>query len=211
MIADAAQSFGAQSGNRMVGCFGDITTTSFFPAKPLGCYGDGGALFTNDEALGTVLDSIRNHGKGTDRYDKIRVGLNSRLDTIQAAILLCKLSIFDDEIVQRQLVAERYSSALRDKFQVQKLRSDTHSVWAQYTLCANDRDELRASLAEAGIPTAVYYPKPNHLQAPYIGKPIAPNGLANTEYLQERVFSLPMHPYLETDVQDQIIAVLLNA
>ena len=208
VIADAAQSFGASFGNRKVGTLGDISTTSFFPAKPLGCYGDGGALFTDNEEWASLLRSYRNHGQGVDRYDNVRIGLNSRLDSIHAAILLEKLKIFAEEISLRDAVASRYMSALPSGFTAQVLRDEASSVWAQYTLLHEERDRVCAQLKKSDIPTAIYYPRPNHLQAPYREAPLAPNGLPVTEYLQDRVFSLPMHPYLDNDTQMNIISAL---
>lgn len=211
VIADAAQSFGARLDDKPVGAWGDIATTSFFPAKPLGCYGDGGAIFTNNDELLSLIRSYRNHGQGKDRYDNIRVGLNSRLDTLQAAVLLQKMKIFPDEIAARDTVAQNYTRNLPERVVPQATLAGATSVWAQYTVVVDARDRLRAALGEAGIPTAVYYPKPNHLQAPYVDAPRAPGGLPVTEYLQERVFSLPMHPYLDDDTQARILSVLAKA
>ena len=211
VIADAAQSFGATQNNVRVGKLAKISTTSFFPAKPLGCYGDGGAIFTDDDDLATFLRSTRNHGQGTDRYDNIRVGINSRLDTLQAAVLLEKLKIFEEEIVARNNIAKRYHNILPNSLTKQVVLSNTTSVWAQYTVLSEVRDNIRELLGKNNVPTAVYYPKPNHLQKPYVNDLCAPNGLPNTEYLQERVFSLPMHPYLDQETQDQIISKLQQA
>jgi len=205
IIADAAQSFGSQYDNQHISHHADITTTSFFPAKPLGCYGDGGAIFTNNNDLANIIKSYRNHGQGTDRYDNINIGLNSRLDSIQAAILIEKLKIFPSEITARNAIAQQYHAGLSDNFLKQQLHPKAQSVWAQYTIAHENRDSIRQKLQEAHIPTAVYYPKPNHLQAPYIHSHSAPKGLPNTEHLQERVFSLPMHPYIETETQKFII------
>lgn len=208
IIDDAAQSFGATLNGQKTGTLADFTTTSFFPAKPLGCYGDGGALFVENNEIAALLRSIRNHGKGKDRYDNVRIGLNSRLDTIQAAILLEKLEIFEDEMILRDKVATFYNNNVPDSMRPQKVLKTATSAWAQYTLVHHQRDTVQAILKENGIPTAVYYPKPNHLQAPYRDDPVAPNGLKNTELLQQRVFSLPMHPYLEEPVQAQICDIL---
>lgn len=208
LIADAAQSFGARQNGLQVGKLGRVATTSFFPAKPLGCYGDGGAIFTDDDELAALFKSLRNHGQGIDRYDNVRIGVNSRLDTIQAAILLEKLEVFADEIIARERVAARYNSGLSQKLVKQSVLDHTTSVWAQYTVVSSSRDSIREHLSANNIPTAVYYPKPNHLQAPYVNDPCAPKGLPNTEYLQERVFSLPMHPYLDVSVQDEIIRLV---
>lgn len=211
IVADAAQSFGASLNNKNVGRMGDIVTTSFFPAKPLGCYGDGGALFTGDDDLATRLRSLRNHGQGTDRYDNVNLGLNSRLDTIQAAILIEKLKIFPSEIDARKKIAQYYHTNLPSSLRPQKLMEGATSVWAQYTVVGENRDQIRDRLAADDIPTAVYYPKPNHLQAPYQGAPCAPKGLPVTEHLQERVFSLPMHPYLDEELQGKILEALTRA
>ncbi len=205
VIADAAQSFGGSSDGRPVGTFGDYTTTSFFPAKPFGCYGDGGAVFTEDAAKADLLRSIRAHGKGGDRYDNVRIGLNSRLDTLQAAILLEKLSIFEDELVKRNRVAERYAVALEGLVDVPRLRPGCRSAWAQYTLRHPEREMLKAFLADAGIPSVVYYPIPLNRQTGYNSFPVAPGGVPVAERLSGEVLSLPMHPYLEPDVQDRIV------
>jgi dTDP-4-amino-4,6-dideoxygalactose transaminase len=208
VLADAAQSFGASIGDRGVGTFGLATTTSFFPAKPLGCYGDGGAIFTEDDELAEILESIRVHGKGSDKYDNVRVGLNGRLDTLQAAILIEKLKIFPREILARRLVADRYHKGLQGVVKVPSLVPGMNSVWAQYTirLPAHKRDALAAHLKNRGIPTAIYYPKPLHFQTAYLNCATAGNGLPISEKLPGEVLSLPMHPYLETGVQDMIIA-----
>jgi len=208
-IADAAQSFGARKDNASVGTLAHLTTTSFFPAKPLGCYGDGGAVFCNDEGIANVLRSLRVHGKGTDKYDNIRVGINSRLDTIQAAILLQKLAIFPEELIARQAIAERYNKALGNIVQVPRLEEGNTSAWAQYTILVPGlvpaRDKIAARLRDQGIPTAIYYGKPLHLQEAYLNYPVASAGLSVSEALAGAVLSLPMHPYLEEAVQDQII------
>lgn len=207
-IVDAAQSFGASYNGKRVGQFGTLTTTSFFPAKPLGCYGDGGAIFTNNPELSALLESLRFHGKGQDKYDNVRVGTNSRLDTLQAAILQIKLSIFADEIAKRQIVAARYNEHLAGHVITPTVIEGAESVWAQYTLRLNatNRASFMAKMKDAGIPTAMYYPKPLHKQTAYLGLPTAGEGaLTVSEMLAEQVISLPMHPYLTTDVQDYII------
>lgn len=207
LLSDAAQSFGASYKGRRVGTIGHATTTSFFPAKPLGCYGDGGAIFTEDSALATILLSLRNHGAGADRYDNVRIGMNGRLDTVQAAVLLQKLTIFEDEIVARNHIAQRYNDGLRAVARVPEVPKDLTSVWAQYTLRvpADQREGLGAHLKSLGIPTAIYYPIPLHRQKAYMRFPSAGNGLPITESLARQVISLPMHPYLEASVQDRII------
>jgi dTDP-4-amino-4,6-dideoxygalactose transaminase len=215
VLADAAQSFGATSGSQRVGTFGDITATSFFPAKPLGCYGDGGAMFTDDDEIARKMDSIRLHGKGSgdDKYDIVRVGINGRLDTIQAAVLCEKLAIFPGEVERRQKVADRYKQGLEDCVTTPSVPQGCVSVWAQYTvrLPAHRRAGVIKSLAEAGVPSAVYYPRPLHHQSAYRDYPIALSGLANSEQLSGEVLSLPMHPYLGVEDQDYIIAAFRRA
>jgi len=212
ILADAAQSFGGIHPRGKVGTLGTITTTSFFPAKPLGCYGDGGALFTDDDDLARTLRSLRVHGQGGDKYDNVRVGLNSRLDTLQAAILLEKLEIFPDEIEARNRVAERYASGLGDVVAVPAMAEGVTSVWAQYTVRVggNRRDMLAARLKDAGVPTAIYYPQPLHRQTAYRAFPSAGN-LPVSDRLSAEVLSLPMHPYLEPAVQDRIIRAVRDA
>jgi dTDP-4-amino-4,6-dideoxygalactose transaminase len=215
VMCDAAQGFGGEYKGRKVGSIGLATTTSFFPAKPLGCYGDGGAVFTDDDALMEVLCSLRVHGKGNDKYDNIRIGMNGRLDTMQAAILIEKLAIFPQELTQRQRVADHYNAALGDLLATPLLPEGYRSAWAQYTLIAASpaqRDALQASLKQAGVPTMVYYPKPLHQQTAYKHYPTATGaGLPVCEDLAQRVFSLPMHPYLENDVIDYITGSLKAA
>lgn len=212
VLADGAQSFGATARGRNVGQFGRVTATSFFPAKPLGCYGDGGAIFTDDHDLDALMRSIRLHGKGdgADKYEIVRIGVNGRLDTIQAAILIEKLAIFADEIEARQLVADRYSAALADVAIIPRIPAGHKSVWAQYTLriSGNRRDAVMKALQGEGIPTQVYYPKPLHHQIAYRDYAVAGNGLPTSERLPREVLSLPMHPYLATDDQDRIIDAL---
>ncbi len=214
VVADTAQGFGASYRGRRTGAIGDIATTSFFPAKPLGCYGDGGALFTADEALRALIDSYRVHGKGAHKYDNERIGINSRLDTLQAAILIEKLEIFEEEIETRQAVAARYQEGLSDVVTVPAAPSDCRSVWAQYTVRTRpgqDRDTIVAALRERSIPTTIYYPRPLHSQTAYAGFPRDPAGLAVAEQLSAEVFSLPMHPYLVEEDQERIIAALIEA
>jgi dTDP-4-amino-4,6-dideoxygalactose transaminase len=211
VICDAAQSFGASYKGRNIGTIGDITTTSFFPAKPLGCYGDGGALLTDDDSAAAVLKSLRVHGQGGDKYDNVRIGMNARLDTIQAAILSEKLTVFADEIKARNQVAARYESALEELVTVPTIPAGITSVWAQYTVRlpdGRDRDAVAASLKASGVPTAVYYAKPLHRQSAYRHYPTAGNGLPVSDRLASEVLSLPMHPYLDEATQNHIIAVL---
>jgi dTDP-4-amino-4,6-dideoxygalactose transaminase len=206
VIADAAQSFGADWRGRKVGTLARLTTTSFFPAKPLGCYGDGGAVFTDDPELAAVLRSLRVHGQGEDKYDNVRIGINGRLDTLQAAILLAKLEIFADEILARQRAAARYDGLLGDLVATPTLRGGASSTWAQYTVRSPDRDALRKQLAAGGIPTAVYYPRPLHRQTAYRDFPVAEGGCPVAERLAAEVLSLPMHPYLDALTQETVAA-----
>ena len=211
VMADGAQSFGAQLDGRRVGTIGKLSTTSFFPAKPLGCYGDGGAIFTNDDELAAILRSLLFHGKGSEKYDNVRIGMNGRLDTIQAAILLEKLSIFEEEIELRQAIAARYSAALGNVVRVPSVIDGATSAWAQYTLVLDNRDAVAAALKANGVPTAVYYPRPLHRQTAYREYPTAPGGLSVSDDLSTRVLSLPMHPYLSADVQNWISSALTDA
>lgn len=207
LLCDSAQAFGATYKAKPLGTFGMATTTSFFPAKPLGCYGDGGAIFTDDQELARIIRSLRVHGQGTDKYDNVRIGLNGRLDTIQAGILLEKLKIFPDEIAARDRVASRYNAALGDKVVVPMVQEGCTSVWAQYTIRVNAsrRNALPALLKECSIPTAIYYPKPVHRQTAYCNYPVVGGALPKSDQLATEVLSLPMHPYLEPQVQDAII------
>jgi dTDP-4-amino-4,6-dideoxygalactose transaminase len=213
VLDDAAQAFGATYKNRRLGALAPATATSFFPAKPLGCYGDGGAVLTDDEELAQVMRSIRVHGEGRDKYDCVRIGLNGRLDTIQAAVLIEKLKIFPEEIVARERIARRYSAGLNDVATVPKLAAGSTSVWAQYTirLAPGRRDALAAALKARGIPTAIYYPIPLHRQEPYRSFPVAEGGAPVSERLAEEVISLPMHAYLDEATQDRIIAAVRRA
>lgn len=211
VISDAAQSFGATYKGKRVGTQALLTTTSFFPAKPLGCYGDGGAVFTDDDKIAEVLRSIRVHGQGADKYDNVRIGMTGRLDTIQAAVLIEKLKIFQDEIEARNRVAQRYAAALKDVAIVPEVASGYGSVWAQYTIRVEKRDALAAVLQTRGVPTAIYYPKPLHRQEPYKRYLVAGNGLPVTEKLAAEVISLPMHPYLDEPTQERVIAAVREA
>lgn len=215
ILADAAQSFGASYKDRAVGTLGLATSTSFFPAKPLGCYGDGGAICTDDDGLAAILRSIRVHGKGSDKYDNVRIGLNARLDTMQAAILIEKLKIFADEIAARNRIADRYNLMLGNvsRLTVPTVSQGTTSVWAQYTIRvpAAIRDDLAAALANDGIPTAVYYPKPIHMQMAYRSAPIPNSGVLVSERLATEVLSLPMHPYLTADDQESVVTSVVRA
>jgi dTDP-4-amino-4,6-dideoxygalactose transaminase len=213
VLDDAAQAFGATYHNRRLGAVAPATATSFFPAKPLGCYGDGGAVFTDDENLAQVMRSVRVHGEGRDKYDCVRIGLNGRLDTIQAAVLIEKLKIFPDEIASRERVARRYASGLADVATVPEVAPGSTSVWAQYTirLASGRRDGFAAELKAQGIPTAIYYPVPLHRQEPYRAYPVAEGGAPVSERLADEVISLPMHAYLDESTQDRIIAAARRA
>jgi dTDP-4-amino-4,6-dideoxygalactose transaminase len=211
ILDDAAQGFGASYKGRKLGGMGLITATSFFPAKPLGCYGDGGAIFTDDAAFADLLRSIRVHGQGSDKYDNVRLGLTGRLDTIQAAVLLEKLKIFDDEIAVRNRIAERYAQGLGNVVTVPRLAKEHTSVWAQYTIRlpeGTDREAFAAALKAQGVPTAIYYPKSMHQQTAYKDYPVADGGLAVSERLSADVISLPMHAYLDEASQDRVIAAV---
>jgi UDP-2-acetamido-2-deoxy-ribo-hexuluronate aminotransferase len=212
LIADAAQSFGAIAADkRHVGTLAPVTTTSFFPAKPLGCYGDGGAIFTDDDGLAETMRSIRVHGQGRAKYETVRVGMNSRLDTIQAAILLAKIEIFAEEIARRNALAERYEQRIGNLVDTPKKPVGVVSAWAQYTVKVDDRDGLQARLKSHGIPTAVYYPKPMHLQGAYREFGGGEGSLAVSEALSQRVLSLPMNPYWEDDDVDAVADALAKA
>lgn len=212
-VADAAQSFGAGLGGRMVGRLAPVTTTSFFPAKPLGCYGDGGALFTDDEALAERLRSLHQHGRGTDKYDNVRVGLNSRLDTVQAAVLLQKLAIFRDEIAVRRTAAALYREKLPPALKAPDEPDGRFGVWAQYSVrvAPERRESVRVHLASRGIPTMCYYPIPLHRQTAYRDCPLVGESLPVSEALAASLFSLPMHGYLESEQQDRVIRALCEA
>jgi dTDP-4-amino-4,6-dideoxygalactose transaminase len=208
ILADAAQSFGASYKGRITGNIGDIAATSFFPAKSLGCYGDGGAIFTNDDSIANTIRSLRVHGQGADKYDNVLIGMNARLDTLQAAILIQKLAIYDDEINKRNAIATRYNNGLKDYVQVPALIADTTSVWAQYTIILKEevRDQIQQKLKDLGIPSIVYYVKPLHLQTAYKHWPTAgEKGLPVSERLARTVLSLPMHPYISDETQQFII------
>ncbi|NNU14790.1 DegT/DnrJ/EryC1/StrS aminotransferase family protein [Parvularcula sp. ZS-1/3] len=219
LISDSAQGFGCTIDGKHPIEWADVVTTSFFPAKPLGCYGDGGAIQTNDQEMWDLLDSLRVHGKASQadmdaanysgheaKYLNPRIGMNSRLDTMQAAILLEKLAIFADEIALREKVARSYNSALEGSVaQVPFVKEGYQSVWAQYTIEVENRAEVQKKLGAQGIPTAVYYPIPMHEQAPYRRFPTAPDGLPVTEEKKHTVMSLPMHPYLDEETQGVIV------
>jgi len=208
VLEDAAQSFGGTYKGKRAGALAEVAATSFFPAKPLGGYGDGGAVFTDNDHLAEILRSIRVHGQGTDRYDNVRLGINGRLDTLQAAILLAKLEVFPREVAARQEVARRYSQALESLVEVPYVAPDCTSVWAQYSVLSDARALLLERLKQAGIPAAIYYPKPIHLQAAFAHLGYQPGDFPVSERAAARIFSLPMHPYLTQDDQDRIVAAL---
>ena len=214
LVSDCAQSFGAKYAGRATVSYGDIATTSFFPAKPLGCYGDGGAIFTSNESLANELESLRVHGRGVDKYENVRVGLNSRLDTIQAAVLLEKLKVYPEEIELRGHVARYYNDRLHERISRPLMPRDDLSVWAQYTILLPvdaDRARVQMAISKSGVPSAVYYRCPLHLQQAYSGCPCDPNGLGESERASQLVLSLPMHPYLNPKELGKIVQVVNNA
>lgn len=200
VLEDAAQGFGGMIGSQKACSFGDIATTSFFPAKPLGCYGDGGAIFTDHDVWADRLRSLHVHGKGGDKYDNIRIGMNSRLDTLQAAVLIEKMHFFEEEVEQCNHVAAKYTARLQNIVKTPVVLSGMRSSWAQYTICVKDakeRDKVLEQLKKDGVPSAVYYKKPMHLQEAFAGKTVEAVSCARTEDISSRCISLPMHPYLE--------------
>jgi dTDP-4-amino-4,6-dideoxygalactose transaminase len=213
VLDDAAQAFGASYKGRRLGTSALATATSFFPAKPLGCFGDGGAIFTDDAKLAETLRSVRVHGQGSDKYDNVRLGITGRLDTVQAAILIEKLKIFEDEIAARNKVAECYARGLGNVVTVPHVTAGCVSVWAQYTIRLPhgvDRDAFAATLKAQGIPTAIYYPKSMHQQTAYRDFPVADGGLPTCEKLSTDVISLPMHAYLDEPTQERVIKAVRN-
>lgn len=211
VIADGAQSFGGSVDGRKVGNLAGVTTTSFFPAKPLGCFGDGGAVFTDCEDTAALLRSIRVHGQGASKYDNVRFGMTARLDTIQAAILLVKLEVFAEELEMRQTVANRYQAAFAGAAGLQLVEQKATSAWAQFTISSDRRDRIYASLRESEIPSVIYYPKAVHQQDAYRTFTCVSSGLPVTENLVKSVLSLPMSPYLTCHDQDRVIEVVLRA
>jgi dTDP-4-amino-4,6-dideoxygalactose transaminase len=213
VLDDAAQAFGATYRGKSLGTLTPATATSFFPAKPLGCYGDGGAVLTDDAVLAATLKSLRVHGEGADKYDNVRVGMTSRLDTIQAAVLIEKLKIFRHELAERDAVARRYADGLADLAIVPRVPMGMTSVWAQYTIrvAGGRRDRLAAALKAQDIPTGIYYSKPLHRQVAYSHFPVVDIGLSVTDRLVEGVISLPMHAYLDVPTQDRVIDAVRGA
>lgn len=217
VLEDGAQGFGGNINGKMACSFGDISTTSFFPAKPLGCYGDGGAVFTDDDEVAKLLESIRVHGKGEMKYDNVRIGLNSRLDTIQAAILSVKLKAFAEyELADINEVADKYTArlaSLSDRIKTPVVPEGYYSSWAQYTIQLEDRktrDALQAALKEKGIPSMVYYPKPMHKQEAFAGQAYDDSEFTNTIQLCDTVLSLPMHPYLTDQDLDEVVKCITD-
>lgn len=211
LIADSAQGFGCTLDGEHPIHWADVTTISFYPAKPLGCYGDGGAILIKDEVTLAAIKSLHVHGEGKDRYEYARIGMNSRLDTIQAAILLAKMEVFEDEIEKRNEAAGRYADGLGQIIKPHTVIEGGRSVWAQYTIEVDNRDAFRKALAEEGVPTAVYYPRPLHMQPPYARYPQAPGGLPATEAAAERVVSLPMDGYLGGERQQTVVNAVRKA
>jgi len=207
VLDDAAQSIGAQRDGKVVGQMAKMTATSFFPAKPLGCYGDGGAVFTDDDDLADITKSARVHGMGKNRYQYDRIGMTARMDTMQAAVLLEKLAIFPDELQRRQVLADRYHDALAGLVTPQKLANDATSSWAQYCVLlpnGTDRNTIQAALKQKGIPTAIYYTQGIHQHPPYAAYPIETGGLEVTAELCDRILALPFHAWLDDTTQDYI-------
>lgn len=214
ILEDAAQAFGSIYRGRRACSLGDVSATSFFPAKPLGCYGDGGAVFTDDDHLAEIMRSIRVHGQGASKYENVRIGINGRLDTLQAAVLLSKLEIFDDEVDRRQSAASRYVKRLSGLVKTPSVADGATSVWAQFTIVADSTDQ-RAAIADAlaadGIPTAIYYPTPIHRSVAYSGRALNDRSLPVCEALAGQVLSLPMHPYLDDGSIDRVCAAVARA
>ena len=211
VIEDGAQSFGATYRGEKACALANVAATSFFPAKPLGCYGDGGAVLTNSDDVAAIIKSIRLHGKGKEKYDNIRIGFNGRLDTLQAAILLAKLGVFPREVEVRNRIAERYSNGLQGIVEVPFVPSESMSAWAQYSVLSDSRSEIQTALQTEGIPTAVYYPKPLHLQTAFASLGYKRGDFPVSEKASQMIFSLPMHPYLKNEQIDRIVQVIKAA
>ena len=208
VIEDTAQGFGGLYKGRISGSLGDISSTSFFPAKPLGCYGDGGAVFTSNDELAAIMRSLRVHGQGVDKYDNVRIGLNARFDTMQAAVMLPKLKIFPEEIELRQKVAASYTQALSDLVETPHVPEGYTSVWAQYSVLSDHRSEIQEALKSAGIPSVVYYRIPCHLSKAFEYLGYQEGDMPESEKAAMRIFSLPMHPYIESDFAEQVADVI---
>jgi UDP-2-acetamido-2-deoxy-ribo-hexuluronate aminotransferase len=211
VLEDAAQGFGGIYKGGKTCSFGDIAATSFFPAKPLGCYGDGGAIFTNNDTVDEKLRSIRVHGQGVDKYDNVRIGINGRLDTMQAAVLLAKMEIFDEELKLREKVSKRYSEMLKGSIVTPYISPDCTSCWAQYSVITEKRDAVLAQLKTKSVPTAIYYPKPLHLQDAYKNLGYKKGDFPVSERIAAKVFSIPMHPYLDEETQDYIVGAIKSS
>lgn len=211
VLDDAAQSFGATYKGRRLGTCADVTTTSFYPSKPLGCYGDGGAVFTDDDETAQRVAQVRVHGQSHDRNENVRIGVTARFDSIQAAVLIEKLAIFDEECTARREIAAHYTENLKDVVATPIVRNDCNPIWAQYTVTSPQRDRIVTTLRGQNIPTALFYPRPAHTQTPYRGVPMVTGGLPVTERLASEVVSLPMHPYLASEVRDRIVGAVRSA
>ena len=211
VLEDTAQGFGGEYKGRISGSLGDISSTSFFPAKPLGCYGDGGAVLTSDDNLAAKIKSLRVHGQGVDKYDNVRIGLNARFDTLQAAIMLPKLEIFPSEIELRQKVANNYDNALHGLVETPYVPEGYKSVWAQYSVLSDERELLQSALKEEGIPSVIYYRVPCHLSKAfeYLGYQVG--DMPESEKAAKRIFSLPMHPYVKDDFAEHVAHVMQKA
>lgn len=211
VLEDAAQSFGSVYKQKKAGSLGNAAATSFFPAKPLGCYGDGGAIFTNEDELSEKLFSIRVHGQGSGKYENVRIGINGRLDTIQAAILLAKLKAFDDELAARNNIAFKYTLGLKNVLKTPSVPDGSVSSWAQYSVLARgqkEREMIRDQLKDAGMPTGVYYPVPLHLQQVFRNLGYREGDFPVAEDASRRIFSLPMHPYIQDETIKKITEVI---
>lgn len=213
ILEDACQGFGGSQGGRMAGAFGLVGATSFFPAKPLGCWGDGGAIFTDDDELAELMVSVRVHGGGADKYSNVRIGLNGRLDSLQAAVLLEKFEIFPEELDLRDRVAAAYGERLRERVTVPSVPEGYRSAWAQYSVLARDRkdrEQLMGALQKEGIPSVIYYKIPLHLQEAYAALGCSAGDFPVTEDVASRIFSLPMHPYLREEEIEKVSSVILG-
>lgn len=211
VLEDAAQSLGGQLNGRMTGNLADMTATSFFPAKPLGCYGDGGAIFTDNGEWYEILKSIRVHGKGKHKYDNTRIGINGRLDTIQAAVLIEKLTIFNDELNQRNRIASYYQEKLNNLVKIQTIKSGYTSAWAQFSFLSDEKEKIISKFKQNNIPFAIYYPKPLHLQEAFSKLQFSEGDFPVTEGVSKKIMSIPMHPYLEGDQIDFICKTIIEA
>ena len=211
VLEDTAQGFGGEYKGRISGSLGDVSATSFFPAKPLGCYGDGGAVFTSDDALAAKIKSLRVHGQGVDKYDNVRIGMNARMDTIQAAILMPKLAVFSEEIELRQQVAQSYTDALQGLVETPYVPEGYKSVWAQYTVMTDQRDMIQSALKENDIPNVVYYRIPCHLSDAFSDLGYKKGDMPVSEAASARVFSLPMHPYVKADLAEKVADIIKSA